>query len=101
MKRSSLIVAGAALAGAALAAMALPALAQTTPAVGAKVHDDKGKAIGEVVKVIAGPDGRPRQVMVKVERVLRTLPIESLTRQGDGYVSVLSRAEVAALPPSD
>jgi hypothetical protein len=71
------------------------------PPVGATVKDDKGKAVGEVEKVILGPDGQPRQVLVRVDRVLRTLPVEALTPAGGGYVSVLSRAEVASLPPSD
>ena len=88
-----------------LAAPPLAATAQTrpqaTPPVGAKVKDDKGKAVGEVEKVILGPDGQPRQVLVRVDRILRTLPVEALTPASGGYVSVLSRAEVAALPPSD
>jgi hypothetical protein len=74
---------------------------QTAPPVGAKVKDDKGKAVGEVEKVILGPDGQPKQVLVRVDRVLRTLPVDALTPAPGGYVSVLSRAEVAALPPSD
>jgi hypothetical protein len=90
-----------ALALAAVLVLAAPSLAQTAPPVGAKVKDDKGKPIGDVEKVIAGPDGKPRQVLVRVDRVLRTLPVESLTRQGAEYVSVLSRAEVASLPPSE
>ena len=88
------------LAAAPLAAQAQPR-PQATPPVGAKVKDDKGKAIGQVEKVIPGPDGQPKQVLVRVDRILRTLPVEALTPSGGGYVSVLSRAEVAALPPSD
>ncbi len=88
------------LAAAPLAAQAQPR-PQTAPPVGAKVKDDKGKAIGQVEKVIPGPDGQPKQVLVRVDRILRTLPVEALTPAGGGYVSVLSRAEVAALPPSD
>jgi hypothetical protein len=88
-----------------LAAAPLPALGQAAvhaaPPVGAKVKDDKGKAIGQVEKIIPGPDGQPRQVLVRVDRILRTLPVEALTPAGGAYVSVLSRAEVAALPPSD
>lgn len=88
------------LAASPLAAAAQPR-PQAAPAVGAKVKDDKGKAVGEVEKVILGPDGQPRQVLVRVDRILRTLPVEALTPAGGGYVSVLSRAEVAALPPSE
>ena len=76
-------------------------LAQPVPSVGAKVRDDKGKPVGQVEKVVAGPDGKPRQVLVRVDRVLRTLPVEALTPSDGGYVAVLSRAEIAALPPSD
>ena len=89
-----------ALAGLLIAAPAA-ALAQGAPPVGAKVKDGQGKAVGQVEKVIAGPDGKPKQVLVRVDRILRTLPVEALTPSGSDYVSVLSRAEVAALPPSD
>jgi hypothetical protein len=68
---------------------------------GAQVKDGKGKAVGRIEKVIRAADGRPQQVEVRVNRVLRTLPVAGLTPQGEGYVSVLSRAEVAALPPSN
>jgi hypothetical protein len=80
-----------------------PALAQaqTPPPVGAEVRDDKGKPVGKVERIILGPDGRPKQVLVRVERVLRALPIEALQRSGDAYVAVLSLAEIAALPPAD
>jgi hypothetical protein len=86
------------LASAPLAAQAQP---RPAPPVGAKVKDDKGKAIGQVEKVIPGPDGQPKQVLVRVDRILRTLPVEALSPSGGDYVSVLSRAEVASLPPSD
>jgi rRNA processing protein Gar1 len=78
-----------------------PSLAAAdAPPIGAKVTDDKGKAVGRVEKIIQGPDGRPIQVLVRVDRVLRTLPVEALKLSGDSYVAVLSRAEIAALPPS-
>jgi hypothetical protein len=70
------------------------------PTIGAKVKDDKGKTVGRVEKIIQGPDGRPEQVLVRVDRVLRTLPVEALKPSGDAYIAVLSRAEIAALPPS-
>ncbi len=77
------------------------AFAQTPPPVGAAVRDDKGKPVGKVEKIILGPDGRPKQVLVRVDRVLRALPVEALQRSGDAYVAVLSLAEIAALPPAD
>lgn len=86
---------------ASLAIVPAAALAQSAPPLGAKVKDDKGKPVGQVEKVIAGPGGKPRQVLVRVDRVLRTLPIEALTASGADYVTVLSRSEIAALPPSD
>ena len=95
------------LAAAALAALqpalavAQPPAASGAPPVGAEVKDDKGKAVGKVEKIIPGPDGRPKQALVRVDRVLRALPVEALQRQGDAYVAVLTRAEIAALPPAD
>jgi hypothetical protein len=77
------------------------ALAQTAPPVGAEVRDDKGKPVGKVERIVFGPDGRPRQCLVRVDRVLRALPVEALQRSGDAYVAVLSRAEIAALPPAE
>lgn len=77
------------------------ARAQAAPPVGAEVRDDKGKAVGKVERIILGPDGRPKQALVRVDRVLRALPVEALQRSGDAYVAVLSRAEIAALPPAD
>ena len=71
------------------------------PPIGAEVKDDKGKPVGRVERIILGPDGQPRQVLVRVDRVLRTMPVEALKPSGADYVAVLSRAEIAALPPSD
>lgn len=88
-----------------LAAAALlgPGLAhaQAAPPVGAEVRDGKGANVGKVEKIILGADGRPKQVLVRVERVLRALPVEALQRSGDAYVAVLTRAEIVALPPAD
>ena len=85
------------------AALLGPGLAQAqgVPPVGAEVRDGKGKPVGKVERIILGPDGRPRQALVRVDRVLRALPIEALQRSGDAYVAVLSRAEIAALPPAE
>ena len=77
------------------------ALAQTAPPVGAEVRDDKGKPVGKVERIILGPDGRPKQALVRVDRVLRALPVEALQRMGDAYVAVLTRAEIASLPPAE
>jgi hypothetical protein len=73
----------------------------TPPPVGARVLDDKGKPAGRVEKVIRGPDGRPLQVEVRVNRVLRTLPLLALSPTAGPYICVLSRAELLALPPSN
>jgi hypothetical protein len=92
----------------AVAAILGPALARAqsssgvaAPPVGAEVRDDKGKPVGKVERIILGPDGRPKQALIRVDRVLRALPIEALQRSGDAYVAVLTRAEIAALPPAD
>jgi rRNA processing protein Gar1 len=93
-KRSALV--------AVFALMAAGAHAQTKPSmVGAEVVDAKGKAVGKIEKVISGPAGQPLQVMVRVDHVLRTLPVDALAPKGANYASVLSRAEIAALPPSE
>jgi len=68
---------------------------------GALVVDARGKPVGKIDRVISGPNGKPMQVLVRVDRILRTLPIDALAPSGPGYASVLSRAEIAALPPSD
>jgi hypothetical protein len=57
--------------------------------------------VGQIERVISGPGGQPLQVLVRVDRILRTLPAEALTPTPTGYASVLSRAEIAALPPSE
>jgi hypothetical protein len=84
------------------AVLLAPALAAAQPPpVGAEVKDQKGAAVGKVEKIILGPDGRPRQVLVRVDRILRALPIEALQASGAVYVAVLTRAEIASLPPAD
>jgi hypothetical protein len=82
-------------------ALAQAQASQAAPPVGAEVRDDKGKPVGKVERIILGADGRPKQALVRVDRVLRALPIEALQRSGEAYVAVLSRAEIAALPPAD
>jgi hypothetical protein len=98
---------------AALLAVALggtPTAAQPNPAApltaaqprpGQKLKDSKGATLGQIEKVIADSDGRPRQVMVSVARVLRILPVDALTLSGDAYVTVLTRGELESLPPAD
>ena len=86
------------------ACVATASWAQTSvapPQIGQKLKDSKGAVVGEVEKIIADTDGRPRQVLVRVMRVLRALPLDSLVRIGDSYVTVLSRAELEALPSAD
>ncbi len=89
-------------AGAALL-MTSSALAQAAAPVfvGAALKDQKGAVLGHIEKVVPDAAGRPRQVLVRIARVLRTLPINALAASGDAYVTVLTRAEVEALPPSD
>ncbi len=71
------------------------------PRTGEKLKDAKGATVGQVEKVINDADGRPVQVLVRVSRVLRVLPVDALTRSGDAYVTVLSRAELESLPPAE
>lgn len=93
------------LAGVLMAAPVQPAAhAQPAPAdaprVGEKLRDAKGLLLGQIERVIPDADGRPRQVLVRVTRVLRVLPMDGLTPSRDGYVTVLTRAELEALPAS-
>jgi hypothetical protein len=60
--------------------------------------DAKGAVLGHIERVIRDADGRPRQVLVRVTRVLRVLPVDALSPSGEGYVTVLSRSELEALP---
>ncbi len=87
-------------------AAAQPAASADAPAAeapqpGQKLKDAGGVTLGQIEKIISDADGRPRQVLVRVTRVLRVLPIDALTRSGDGYVTVLTRAELEALPAAD
>jgi len=50
-----------------------PTAAQLT---GARLKDAKGATVGQIEKVIADSAGRPRQVLVRITRVRRTLPVE-------------------------
>ena len=84
-----------------VAAFAQTSSITAAPPVGAEVRDGKGANVGKVEKIVLGADGRPRQVLVRVDRVLRALPVEALQRSGEAYVAVLSQAEIAALPPAD
>jgi hypothetical protein len=93
---------GAGLLGLGTWAVGAPAFAQPAPAelprAGEKLKDAKGAVLGQIERVVSDADGHPRQVLVRVARVLHVLPIEALTRSGDAYVTVLSRAELEALP---
>jgi hypothetical protein len=104
MRRMTLRRRAAALAALLLAPTLAPTMALAQPApppIGAEVKDPKGAVVGRVEKIILGPDGRPRQVLVRVDRVLRALPVEALQPSRGVYVVVLTRAEIAALPPAD
>jgi len=94
------VLAAAALLGPGLARAQAPSTLAAPP-VGAEVRDDKGKPVGKVERIILDAEGRPKQALVRVDRVLRALPIEALQRSGEAYVAVLSRAEITALPPAD
>lgn len=94
MKRSLMLCLVAAGVGLALAGAVA---AQTTPTVGAVVHDSDGKPVGVIEKVVV-QDGAPRQVQVRDGRVLRTLPIRGLIEKDGGLFLLLSKAEFLALP---
>jgi|GEM_PF-2604471 hypothetical protein len=77
------------------------AASRTQPVPGQKLKDGRGVPVGEIEKVIYGPDGRALQVLARVTRVLHALPVSALTPAGDGYATVLSRAELESLPPAN
>jgi hypothetical protein len=85
--------------------LAIAGLAQAQPTAsqltGAKLKDSKGAVVGQIEKVIVDASGRPRQVVVRVTRVLHTLPVDALTAAPDGFITPLTRPEIEALPPSD
>lgn len=76
-------------------------IAAAPPRLGQKLKDSKGATVGQIEKIIADADGRPRQVLVSVARVLRVLPLDALTRSGDACVTVLTREELESLPAAD
>ncbi len=79
-----------------------PAFAQADgPHAGQKIKDGKGNVLGQIERVIADPAGQPRQVVVRVQRVAHVLPVDALSRSGDAYVTVLSKAEIEALPAAE
>ena len=71
------------------------------PRLGQKVTDAQGAALGQIEKIISDAQGRPRQVLVSVARVLRVLPLDALTPAGDAYVTVLTREELESLPSAE
>ncbi len=71
------------------------------PRPGQALKDAAGATLGRIEKIIVDAAGRPRQALVRVTRVLRVLPLDALTRSGDTYVTVLSRAELEALPQAE
>jgi uncharacterized protein (UPF0261 family) len=101
MSRAGKILAGCLLAAALAAA---PAGAQAPePYVGRTVQDAKGAELGQVAQVIRDAQGRPVQVLVQPRgRLLpvgfKSLPVASLTPQGEALRAPLLKAEFEAMP---
>ncbi len=72
--------------------------AEPGPQPGEKVKDAQGVVAGPIERIVVDADGHPRQVEVRIGGLLRVLPVAALSRSGDAYVTVLSRAELDALP---
>jgi hypothetical protein len=72
--------------------------------VGQLVEDSQGATLGRIEAVKTAPDGRARQVLVRVGGVrgvgasTKALPAAALRPKGDGHAAVLTRAEVESLP---
>jgi len=106
MRRTGKILAGCVLAAA--LATAAPGVAQTPAAgdagyVGRTVQDAKGAELGQVAQVIRDAQGRPVQVLVQPRgRMLpvgfKSLPIASLTPQGEALRAPILKAEFEAMP---
>lgn len=71
---------------------------------GQTVRDSKGAVVGKVESVSRGRDGLPSQVLVRVGGVarvgstLKALPAAGLQPKGGEAVTVLTRAELDAMP---
>ncbi|CAN5703300.1 hypothetical protein BH10PSE5_BH10PSE5_17210 [soil metagenome] len=72
---------------------------------GREVRAADGAVLGTIAKVIAGPDGRPLQVLVQPKGARaagpRSLPYKALSPEGDRFVIPLSKAEFDSMPAVD
>ena len=111
MRRTFLIAATLALALPALAAAqaasvesaAREAVARQASALqGRAVLDAKGAVIGSVERVVAGPDGKPDQILVRPKGLRaggpRSLAARSVSLTEKGVQVPLTRAEFEAMP---
>jgi hypothetical protein len=71
---------------------------------GQTVRASDGAVLGRVERIVTGPDGRPRQVLVRVGGVgrvgsaVKALPVSALRAGRDGPTAALTVAEVQSLP---
>lgn len=84
------------------AAVAQPAELVAARYVGRAVKDAKGQDLGHVAQVITDAQGRPVQVLVqprgRLPVGLKSLPVASLTLEGDALRTPLLKAEFEAMP---
>lgn len=69
---------------------------------GRAVLDAKGDVLGSVERVVAGPDGKPAQILVRPKGLRaggpRSLAARSVTLTEKGVRTPLTRAEFEAMP---
>lgn len=110
MRQSFLFAALLALAGPAVASAqaasvetaAQEAVARSASLEGRPVTDAKGDVIGHVERVVAGPDGKPAQILVRPKGLRaggpRSLAARSVSLTEKGVRIPLTRAEFEAMP---
>lgn len=83
-------------------AAAQEAVARSGSLEGRPVLDAEGDLIGHVERVIAGPDGKPAQILVRPKGLRaggpRSLAVRSVSLTEKGVRIPLSRAEFEAMP---
>lgn len=71
---------------------------------GQAIRSADGDVLGRIESVVAGPDGRPRQVLVRTGGVrgvgssIKALPVAGFRTGREGPVAVLTRRELDSLP---
>ncbi len=103
MKPSILVLAAAlALSAPAFAQPPVAGAAAAQTYEGRTVRDAKGVVLGQIDKVVLGPNGRPAQVLVRPAgrptAGVRSLAVAGLAPDAEGFSTPLTKAEFEAMP---